>query len=94
MLTITGEVRKVLDKTYKDKQKNSVAQAVVIIEPEYGSQNYEIFLNKKQIEAGAKDAWLKLKGRVATVSVSLFVNHEYRFHKFNATFDAKPVERK
>jgi len=91
MLTITGEVRKVLDDQYTDKQNRKVNQAVLVIEPPQGRQNYEVFLSARQVQAGAKDAWLKLQGKQASVGVSLFVNHDYRFYKFNAVGDGLPA---
>ncbi len=90
MLTITGEVRKVLDDQYTDKNKKTVKQAVLVIEPPEGRQNYEVFLSARQVDAGAKEAWLKQQGKQASVPVSLFVNHDYRFYKFNAVGDGLP----
>lgn len=91
MLTITGEVRKVLDDQYKNRQEQQVNQAILVIEPPHGRQNYEIFLSSKQVQSGAKDAWAKLIGKQASVPVSLFVNHEYRFYKFNAVGNGLPM---
>lgn len=90
MLTISGEVRKVLDDQYTDKNKKTVKQAVLVIEPSEGRQNYEVFLSARQVEAGAKEAWSKLQGKQASVPVSLFVNHDYRFYKFNAVGTGLP----
>jgi hypothetical protein len=90
MLTITGEVRKVLDDQYKDKQGKPVNQAILVIEPPEGRQNYEVFLSARQVQSGAKDAWLKLQGKQVSLAVSLFVNHEYRFYKFNAIGTGMP----
>ncbi|HQQ62680.1 MAG TPA: hypothetical protein PLF22_03815 [Pseudomonadales bacterium] len=87
MITITGEVRKVLDDQYTDGKGNKVAQAVLVIEPSSERKNYEVFLSAAQVRSGAKDAWLKLVGQSASVPVSLYVNHEYRLHKFNAAGD-------
>ncbi|WP_372878693.1 hypothetical protein [Spongiibacter marinus] len=91
MLTITGEVRKVLDDQYKNKQDQEVKQAILVIEPPHGRQNYEVFLSARQVQSGAKDAWSKLIGKQASVPVSLFVNHEYRFYKFNAVGNGMPT---
>lgn len=92
MLTITGEVRKVLDDQYTDRNGKVVSQAILILEPERGRQNYEIFLNAKQCQSGAKDAWAKWIGKTASVTVSLFVSHEHRFYKFNAVGNGTPSE--
>lgn len=91
MLTITGEVRKVLDDQYQDRKQRQVQQAILIIEPENGRQNYEVYLSNKQLQGGAKDAWSKLQGKKCSVCVSLFVNHDYRFHKFNAVGSGMPM---
>lgn len=92
MLTITGEVRKVLDSQYNDKNSGKpVSQAILIIEPANGRQNYEVFLTGRQCQSGSKDAWSKLIGKTAAVEVSLFVNHEYRFYKFNALGNGSPI---
>ena len=55
-----------------------------------GGENYEVYLNRAQIDAGLKDAWSKLKGKQAAIAVSLFISHEYNFHKFNAVGDGQP----
>lgn len=91
MLTITGEVRKVLDDQYTDRNGKTVNQAILIIEPATGRQNYEVFLTARQCQAGIKDAWTKLIGKPASVAVSLFVSHEHRFHKFNAVGNGGPI---
>ena len=62
------------------------------MEPEHDSRNYEVYLSTKQVSSGIKDQWEKLKGSKASVIVSLFVNYEYKFHKFNAVGNAKPLE--
>ena len=90
MLTITGEVRKVLDDQYTDRNNRTVNQAILIIEPANGRQNYEVFLTARQCQYGAKEAWSKLIGKSAPVAVSLFVSHEHRFHKFNAMGNGSP----
>lgn len=92
MLTLTGEVRKILDKSYVNRNGDTVSQAVVVMEPEHDSRNYEVYLSTKQVSSGIKDQWEKLKGSKASVIVSLFVNYEYKFHKFNAVGNAKPLE--
>lgn len=91
MLTITGEVRKVLDDQYQDRNKKQVQQAILILEPENGRQNYEVYLSPKQLQGGVKDAWAKLQGKKASICVSLFVNHDYKFHKFNAVGTGMPL---
>lgn len=92
MLYICGEVRKVIDQNYNDKSGKKVTQAVIIIEPELGKQNYEVVLNATQINGGAKEQWQNLKGQLASIAVNLFVNHEYKFHKFNAIGSANPIK--
>lgn len=85
MLTITGEVRKVLDDAYTDKKSGEVhPQAIVVIEPKTQAQNYEIQLTRAQCKAGARSHWEKLIGQQATIEVTLYVNYDYRFHKFTA----------
>lgn len=90
MLTITGEVRKVLPDQYKNRDGNQVDQAILIIEPEAGRQNYNIYLSAKQVQAGAAAEWEKLRGQQATVPVSLYVSYEHRFHKYNASGTGMP----
>jgi len=90
MMTITGEVRKVLDDEYKDGKGQSVKQAVVVIEPDNARQNYEVYLSRAQVADGAKTAWEKLRGHRASVAVSLFVNYQFKFHKFNAVGTGLP----
>lgn len=94
MLTITGEVRKVLDDEYKANDGQQVKQAIVIIEPENARQNYEVYLSRDQVAKGAKAAWEKLRGRPASVSVSLFVNYQFKFHKYNAVGNGLPLGNK
>jgi len=91
MLTITGEVRKVINSDYKTKDNQLVRQSVLIIEPENSRQNYEVYLNQDQLNQGAETSWNALKGSKASVEVSLFVNHQYKFYKFNAVGNGKPV---
>jgi len=92
MQMITGEVRKVLDDEYKNKNGNLVKQAIVVIEPIIGRQNYEIYLSRSQVDSGMVDTWLKLIGKQASVSVTMFVNYEYRFQKFNALGNGQPLK--
>ena len=92
MLLIVGEVRKVLDNEYKNKNGELVKQAILVIEPVDGRQNYEVFLNSSQIDAGTADAWSKLIGQNASVAVSLFVNHQYKFYKYNALGTGQPLK--
>lgn len=91
MLTITGEVRKVIDDEYTDSKGVLVKQAIIVIEPENSRQNYEVFLNRNQVANGAKDLWIKLKGQQASIAASLFVNYEFKFYKFNALGTAQPI---
>jgi hypothetical protein len=86
MLTVTGEVRKVLDAEYRDGK-----QAVVVLEPENQRQNFEVYLSRAQLAEGAKAAWEKLRGHRASVAVSLFVNYEFKFYKFNAVGAGLPT---
>jgi hypothetical protein len=91
MLTISGEVRKVIDNSYTDKRSGKpVQQALVIIEPLTGRQNYEVFLNQKQIKTGVLEMWERLRGAQVRVPVALFVSHEHRFYKFNAEGSGEP----
>ena len=90
-MTITGEVRKVLDDQYTDGKGNKVAQAVLVMEPASERKNYEIYLSAAQVRNGAKDAWSKYQGQTASIAVSLFVNHEYKLQKFNAVGDGYPM---
>ena len=91
MLLVSGEVRRVLDDSYKDKDGNVIAQGIVIMEPAYGRQNIELHLTPKQVKAGVKEEWEKLKGQKAAAQVFLYVNHDYKFYKFNAVGDGKPL---
>ena len=56
MITITGEVRKVLDDQYTDSKGNKVSQAVLVLEPASERKNYEIYLSAAQVRNGAKEA--------------------------------------
>jgi len=53
-----------------------------------------VYLNASQLKSGIRDTWQGLKGKTATIVVSLFVNYEYKFHKYNAVGDAKPYKGK
>lgn len=92
MIMITGEVRKIVDSSYTNKHSQKVEQSLLIIEPLHGTQNYEITLSSKQLEAGAVKAWEKLKGKQASVMIDLFVNYQYKFTKYNAVGDALPMK--
>ena len=92
VLIITGEVRKVLDDEYQDKNGNFIKQAIVIIEPESGRQNYEVTLSRKQVDSGMFDTWVKSIGQKASVAVSLFVNYQYKFYKYNAIGSGEPMK--
>lgn len=92
MIIIKGEVRKVVDHGYKDKKTGSlVKQALIVIEPDQGRQNYEVMLTTKHVDTGIRKAWEALIGKSASVAVSLYVNYEYKFYKFTASNDAKPI---
>lgn len=93
MLTITGEVRKILDDSYSDKRtKKIVRQAVLVLEPEDQAQNFEIELTSSQLDSGAEAEWQKLIGKQASVAVSLYINYEYKFHRYTAV-TGKPIRR-
>tara|TARA_B100001179_G_scaffold232827_1_gene227400 strand:+ start:3012 stop:3302 length:291 start_codon:yes stop_codon:yes gene_type:complete len=88
---LTGEVRKVLNSDYTDRKSGQVIrQCVLVLEPTNKRQNYEIYLNNKQILGGAATKYEKMKGQTVTVEVSLYVNHQHNFHKFSAVGDALP----
>lgn len=91
MLTITGEIRKVLDSSYKSKAGQIVAQSIVVIEPDDSRQNYEVVLNSRQIKDGALNQWESMKGQRASVVVNLYVNHQYKFYKFTAVGTGNPL---
>lgn len=93
MLIITGEVRKVLDSSYKSKSKDGqlVSQSIVVIEPDDGRQNYEVFLSSRQIKDGALNQWEAIKGHRASVAVNLYVNYQYKFYKFTAAGSGSPL---
>ena len=91
MLTITGEVRKVLDDTYTDKSSGKpVKQAILVIEPANQAQNHEIKLTAVQCKAGLDAEWQALVGHQAAIEVSLYVNFQYKFHRFTAV-TGKPL---
>lgn len=93
MLTISGEVRKVLDDSYTDKRtKKTVKQAILVLEPEDQAQNFEIKLTSAQLDSGVEADWQKLIGKRASVAVSLYVNYEYKFHRYTAV-TGKPITR-
>ena len=89
MMLVGGEVRRIADNTYNDKSGKPVVQPVLILEPESGTQNIEVFLTAKQ--AGQIPVWESLKGKRAFIQVRLYVNHEYRFYKLLAVGDARPL---
>ncbi|RRJ84718.1 hypothetical protein [Aestuariirhabdus litorea] len=62
-----------------------------MIEPAAGKQNYEVYLSAAQIQAGMKEVWSNLRGQMAAIEASLFVSHEYRFHKLNAAGSGNPL---
>ncbi|MDH5395136.1 MAG: hypothetical protein OEW97_02605 [Gammaproteobacteria bacterium] len=95
MITLTGEVRKVEKADYTNKKTGEITpQSILIMEPLRGRSNYEIYLNEKQISGGAVAHWEKLKGKQASIPVHLFVNYDYKFHKFNAYGDGLPLNNK
>jgi len=91
MLLIKGELRRVIDDSYHDKKTGELhKQAVLVIEPESGRQNYEVKLTRQQCKtAGMLEQWESLRGKIISVAVSLYVNHDYKFHRFTA-LSAKP----
>jgi len=91
MITITGEVRKLINADYRTKSDKTVRQSVLILEPENGRQNYEVYLNADQLKE-AETTWTELRGSVQSIEVSLYVSHEHNFHKFNAVGTAKPLQ--
>lgn len=95
MLMISGELRKILPSNYVNRQTGEeVNQLVLVIEPSNRRQNYEIFLNSKQIQGGAIPAWQALKGNIVTVEVDLYVNYQHNFHKFSAVGNGMPIKEK
>ena len=94
MLIVKGEVRKVIDKPFKRKSGDTVDQAIVILEPEDDSQNYQVYLSDRQLQGGIRTKWEALKGKTVSVPVSLFVNYDYKFHKFNALGSGEPMGAK
>ena len=92
MLTIKGEVRKVVNSDYVKKSSGElVKQAIVILEPETERNNYEVFLTADHIKQGLVDLYTKCKGKVVSIPVELFVSHPYKFHKFTASGTGKPI---
>jgi len=85
MLTVTGEVRKVIPQEYTNKKTGEVlSRALVILEPDDSKYNYEVQLTTKQCQEGVIEEWQQAKGKVVSVPVKLYVNYEYRFSKFTA----------
>lgn len=93
MITITGELRKILDSGYTNKATGErISQFALIIEPAHARQNFEVFLSPAQSRnVELVKRWQALKGQVVSVAVNLFVNYEHRFHKFNAQGSAEPL---
>ena len=61
MLTISGELRKVLPDEYTDRKTGEIhTQAILVIEPSLGRQNYEVKLSRKHCKDGAATQWKKL----------------------------------
>ena len=75
---------------YKNRDGNQVDQAILVIEPATGRQNYNIYLSAKQVQSGAVVAWEKLHGQQASIPVSLYVSYEHKFHKYNAAGTGMP----
>jgi len=91
MLTVTGEVRKVIPQEYTNKKTGEVlSRALVILEPDDSKYNYEVQLTTKQCQQGIIQEWLDAKGKVVSVPVKLYVNYEYRFSKFTAVDQGSP----
>lgn len=93
MIIMQGEVRKIIDDPYKDKSGKEVMQTILILEPFNQKQNYEIYFNENQIKAGVVDIWNKLRGKTASIAVSLYINHDFKFHKYNASGNGLPIEK-
>lgn len=92
MLTITGEVRKLLDASYKDKGTgHPVQQYTLVLEPANQPQNFEIKLTADQCRKGLDQRWQKLIGKRASIEVSLYVNFDYKFTRFTAV-TGEPLE--
>ncbi len=91
MLSISGEVRKVIDREYNDSKGKPVKQAVIVLEPSDAVQNYEVLLNANQIASGMADTWRQIIGQQAAVSVALYVSYEHKFYKFNALGSGEPL---
>ena len=92
MLIVSGEVRKIVDKSYSDKKTGQkIKQAAIVIEPVQGSQNYEVYLNRTQSNDKTLLHWENLKGSKAAIEVTLYVNYKYGFHKFSALGTAEPL---
>lgn len=83
MLTLTGEVRKIMPDSYV-KDGKTIHRYSLILEPDNQAQNYQIQFTPKQCEAKLHAQWEKLKGKRVAVEVSLYVNYEFRFHKYTA----------
>ena len=93
MLTITGEVRKVLDDSYTDKRtKKPVKQSILVLEPDDHAQNFEVKLTSAQLDSGVEADWQKLVGKQASVAVSLYINYDYKFHRYTAV-TGNPIKR-
>ncbi len=93
MITLTGEVRKVLEDSYKDKSGNQVSQKTLVIEPADARQNYQVSLTRKQCEKGAHVEWEKLIGKQACIAVFLYVNYDYKFYKYTAVGSGLPLTK-
>lgn len=93
MIYLKGEVRKTLDSGYTNKSTGErIQQAKLILEPEQGSQNYEVILTNKHLKAGVRELWDKLIGQTVYIAVSIYVNHDYHFYKYTAAGDAEPLK--
>lgn len=92
MLIAKGEVRRVIDDSYVNKNTGEqVIQQCLIIEPDDGKDNLEITLNSHQVKSGAASQWQVLKGKQSAIKVRIlsFKNGGY---KLIALDDAKPLQ--
>lgn len=84
MMILTGEVRKLIPDSYTDKDGRTHSRYLLVLEPDNKTQNYEIQFTVRQCEDLIHQQWEKLKGKKASVEVSLYVNYEHRFIKYSA----------
>lgn len=91
MLVIVGELRKVEHEEYTNKRTGQVdRQAILVIEPRHGRDNFQVYLSSKQRENGLAD-WQQLRGKQVQVPVNLYVSFEHKFFKYNLLGAGKPL---